>query len=224
VAHESDDIARQASSTVSRSWPKSLCDEDRRTVFPVRWWVTSMSRSNFPEQTRTNAMRSRCFGSMFAWILKTNDENFGCATGTSTGSEGCGVSPSAMVNVTVSGFFTTAALRRGCGVTVSLRNPSSKRLDAEIIHRAAEVDRRLLAGLHGAEVEGMPGAVEHRELLGDLLIGVVVELRAHDGVFQRSHVHRRLVSAARDALETSAPRASGGRTRRETKGRYRGAK
>ncbi len=36
-----------------------------------------MSRSNLPEQTRTNAMRSRCFGSMFAWILKMKPENAG---------------------------------------------------------------------------------------------------------------------------------------------------
>ena len=40
-------------------------------------WVTAMSRSNFPEQTRTKAMRSRWRGSMFAWILKTKPENAG---------------------------------------------------------------------------------------------------------------------------------------------------
>ena len=38
---------------------------------PVRTWCSFMPRLKWPEQRRTNAMRSRCFGSMFAWILKT---------------------------------------------------------------------------------------------------------------------------------------------------------
>ena len=64
-----------ASFTVSRSLPKSRCELARRTFFPVREWVTVMSRSNLPEQMRMYAMRSRCFGSMFAWILKMKPEN-----------------------------------------------------------------------------------------------------------------------------------------------------
>ena len=34
---------------------------------------------NGPEQMRAKAMRSRCFGSMFAWILKMKPENCGCS-------------------------------------------------------------------------------------------------------------------------------------------------
>ena len=55
-----------ASFTVSRSLPKILCELERRTFFSEREWYTVMSRSNLPEQTRMKAMRSRCFGSMFA--------------------------------------------------------------------------------------------------------------------------------------------------------------
>ena len=36
-----------------------------------------MPRANCPEQMRTKAMRSRCCGSMFAWILNTKPEKVG---------------------------------------------------------------------------------------------------------------------------------------------------
>src|SRR6266496_4444425 len=62
-----------------------------------------MSRSNLPEQTRMNAMRSRCFGSIFACILKMNPENPGC-----------------------SGDISTPAITRDLGGGECFRNPSSK--------------------------------------------------------------------------------------------------
>ena len=37
---------------------------------PVRLFRTFMPRVSFPEHSRAKAMRSRWFGSMFAWILK----------------------------------------------------------------------------------------------------------------------------------------------------------
>src|SRR5688572_9305846 len=74
-------------------------------------------------------------------------------------------------------------------------------LDAEVVHRAPEINRRLLAGADRLEIERMPGAIEHRELLGHLAIGVVVELLAHDRVAERGHVDGRLVRAARHAFE-----------------------
>src|ERR1051325_4090728 len=92
-----------ASSSVSRSLPKSLCELDRRTFFFEREWCTVMSRSNLPEQTRMKATRSRCFGSMFAWILKMNPENPGC-----------------------SGEISTPAITRGLGGGECFRNPSSR--------------------------------------------------------------------------------------------------
>ena len=45
-----------------------------------------------------------------------------------------------------------------------------------------------LAGADGGEVEGVAGAVEHGELLGDLIVGVVVELGADDGILERGDV------------------------------------
>ncbi len=43
---------------------------------PARVLNSFMPLLNRPEHTRTKAMRSRCCGSMFAWILNTNPENF----------------------------------------------------------------------------------------------------------------------------------------------------
>ena len=42
-----------------------------RIGLPVRTCRTSIPASNRPETIRTNAIRSRCRGSMFAWILNT---------------------------------------------------------------------------------------------------------------------------------------------------------
>ena len=43
-------------------------------LLPPCTWVTSMPASNFPEQIRINAIRSRCALFIFAWILNTNAE------------------------------------------------------------------------------------------------------------------------------------------------------
>jgi hypothetical protein len=132
-------------------------------VRPVRWWMTVMSRSNLPEQTRTNAMRSRCFGSMLAWILKTNAENLSWVTG---------ISRSRSAHAGSAGSAARAVTGPAAGVARAARSPAKEavqqELDAEVVHGAAEVDGRLLAGADGGEIEGMAGAVEHRELLGDL--------------------------------------------------------
>mmetsp|Transcript_9828 Transcript_9828/g.19192 ORF Transcript_9828/g.19192 Transcript_9828/m.19192 type:complete len:270 (-) Transcript_9828:539-1348(-) len=66
-----------AFSIVSRRCANSFDGAERRTVFPVLVCKTCMSFSNRPEQTRTKAMRSRCFGSMLACSLKTNPLNSG---------------------------------------------------------------------------------------------------------------------------------------------------
>ena len=42
------------------------------TSLPTRTWNAFMPASKRPEHTRMNATRSRCIGSMFAWILNTN--------------------------------------------------------------------------------------------------------------------------------------------------------
>ena len=64
-----------ASSIVSRSWPNTEWAYLVAKGLPVGSWVTTIPRSNRPEQTRTNAMRSRCDGSMFACTLNTKPEN-----------------------------------------------------------------------------------------------------------------------------------------------------
>ncbi len=53
---------------------------------PVFWTLTFMPRWNRPEVMRTNAMRSRWLGSMFAWILNTKPETSGSPGATWVGS------------------------------------------------------------------------------------------------------------------------------------------
>ena len=62
----------KASSAMERSWAKKNCGAESVTGLPVRTSFARMPRWSLPEQTRMKAMRSRWFGSMFAWILKTN--------------------------------------------------------------------------------------------------------------------------------------------------------
>ena len=68
-----------ASSTAVRSRARNCCGDARRIGLPVRTCFTCIPASNRPEQMRTNATRSRCFGSMFAWILNTKPVN--CSVG-----------------------------------------------------------------------------------------------------------------------------------------------
>ena len=44
---------------------------------PLRTWKAFMPAVNLPEHTRMNATRSRCCGSMLAWILNTKPLSFG---------------------------------------------------------------------------------------------------------------------------------------------------
>ena len=64
-----------ASSIVSRSCPNTVAAYLVANGLPVRSQVTTMPRSNRPEQTRAKAMRSRWGGSMLACTLNTNAEN-----------------------------------------------------------------------------------------------------------------------------------------------------
>ena len=65
----------KASSRVSRSWPNIDCAYFVANGRPVAAWVSTMPRSNRPEHTRTNAIRSRWAGSMLACTLNTSPEN-----------------------------------------------------------------------------------------------------------------------------------------------------
>ncbi len=113
----------QASSTSVRSWARNWSGLFSFSGLPVRACRTSMPRVNFPEQTRTKATRSRCAGSMFAWILKTKPEKKGRR---GLDESGRGV-----------------ARRRGGR---QLEEAGEERLDAEVVQGAPEEDGRQLAG------------------------------------------------------------------------------
>src|SRR5471032_1809018 len=85
-----------ASLIVSRSRPKKRYARVARISLPARLLNTAMSFVNLPEQTCTNATRSRWRGSMFAWILKTKPvkrSSVGSTTPVSLGRAcGCGAS------------------------------------------------------------------------------------------------------------------------------------
>ncbi len=118
---EPDDVARVTP-------PARFRDRGRRTgrrataaaVVPSRALTTAMSFARRPEQMRRNATRSRWRGFMFAWILKTNPEKSGSV-----------------------GRITPASLLRGAGTWRERQQRVKKRLDAEVVQRAAEEDRRL---------------------------------------------------------------------------------
>ncbi len=62
---------------MARSWAKKNCGAESEIGLPVRTSFAFMPRLSLPEQTRMKAMRSRWFGSMFAWILNTKPVIFG---------------------------------------------------------------------------------------------------------------------------------------------------
>ena len=66
----------KAVSSSSRRWLMKLTTVLGRSSLPLRTTFRRMPRVNSPLATRKNAMRSRCAGSILAWILKTTPENF----------------------------------------------------------------------------------------------------------------------------------------------------
>src|SRR4029078_12134902 len=115
-------------------------------------------------------MRSRCFGSMLAWILNTNPEN-GASAGCTTrvpASRGCGGRDDARPGI--------ARLRR--------RSPFDQRLQdflhAEIVDARAEEHRRLTSGQEFGEVErraGVPDQVDVMPQCDDLVRKELVQPR-----------------------------------------------
>src|SRR6266576_779010 len=61
----------KASSASARSCAKKNCGLDSDMFLPVRTSLAFMPRLSLPEHSRANAMRSRWFGSILAWILNT---------------------------------------------------------------------------------------------------------------------------------------------------------
>jgi hypothetical protein len=97
---------------------KKNCGALSEIDLPVRTCLTFMPRVSLPEHSRANAMRSRWFGSMLAWILNTKaDMLFSSA-------RPCACRPSA----------PAAAAHAADGV--------EQIADAEVLQRRAEEHRR----------------------------------------------------------------------------------
>src|SRR6266436_3346080 len=97
-----------------------------------------MPRVYFPAHTRRNATRSRCAGSMFAWILNTKPASAGSA-----------------------GSTVRSRAPRGSV-------PDERReqlLDAEVVDGGAEEHRRLPTGAVSVRIEALRGALHQLNLL-----------------------------------------------------------
>ena len=128
---------------VSRSWPNTGWAYLVANGLPVRPWVTTMPRSKRPEQTRRNAMRSRCDGSMLACTLNTKPEN--------------GRVERAGLAVDVERGASAAGTRSTTRV--------EQLAHAEVGEGRAEEHRRRLAGEERLDVEVGADAVEQVELV-----------------------------------------------------------
>ena len=122
-----------------RERAKKNCGAERLIGLPVRTSLAFMPRWSVPEHTRTKAMRSRWFGSMLAWILKTKDVIFGSVASTRRVSASCArgggaQSPSASIR------SRTPKLRSAEPKKTGVRWPSRKAFEVE---RPAGLARQL---------------------------------------------------------------------------------
>ena len=86
AVHDADDVARpRFLDRRALARQELLRRRAAESILPVRTCFTCMPASNRPEQMRTNATRSRCFASMFAWILNTNPVNCSSVGSNETG-------------------------------------------------------------------------------------------------------------------------------------------
>ena len=124
------------------------------------------------------AIWSRCRGSMFDWILKTNPEK--------RGSSGA-ISPS-------SSFARPG--RRGV-----IEKAVEQQLHAEVVDRAAEEDGGHVASQDGRVVEGFARPIEHGNLLQHFLVQGLIEPCGDLVVGQIEHGDRRPIGAPGHPLE-----------------------
>jgi hypothetical protein len=143
VVGQADDVAGVGLSTISRSRARNTVALPRPTSRPSRQWNAFMPRSKRPEQIRRNAMRSRWFGSMFAWILNTKPLKNSSVGGDHAHRHGL-----AGRRRVVGGGPVIAA--RGSGGGARRTNASKQLAHAEVVHRRAEQQRGLLAGVRKA--------------------------------------------------------------------------
>ena len=115
-----------------------------------------MPRVSLPEHSRANAMRSRWFGSMLAWILNTKADMF-CSSAST---------------VRLSAFCA-----RGGG---AMRADGVEQIaDAEILQRRAEEHRAQMAFAERLQVERLAGVAHQLDLLGDR-VGVEIGIERRD--------------------------------------------
>ena len=62
-----------------------------------------------------------------------------------------------------------------------------QQLDPEVVHGAAEIDRRLPPGADGLEIEGVAGPVEHGQLLLQNISCVALLLPAERHTADKTH-------------------------------------
>ena len=124
----------KASSSSSRRCDRKLTTVFGRSSLPERTTFSRMPRSKWPEATRTKAIRSRCAGSMLAWILKTTPLNFGSSGWTTR-------------------WVAARSRRRRRQVDQGVEHLAH----AEVVDRRAEEHRRLPAGEEGVAVERRRG-------------------------------------------------------------------
>jgi hypothetical protein len=165
VVGDADDVAGEGllHALRSRAW-KSMALA-MRSSRPARWCCTLIPRSNRPEQTRTNAIRSRWAGSMFAWILKTSPVNAGSSGWTSAWWSGAAAA--------------AGRSRRTCRAAPPRRTRRGR----------AEEDGRLAAGEVLVEGEPRPGLLQELDVEAELL-GVVPEELVERGVVEAREVDR----------------------------------
>ena len=136
-----------ASSSSSRRCDRKLTTVFGRSSLPERTTFSRMPRSKWPDATRTNAIRSRCAGSMLAWILKTTPDELRLVG-------------------------RDLALDRGA--RARRRRQVDERVehlaDAEVVDRRAEEHRRLLAGEELRAVERRRRVGQQLDLAGGLLV------------------------------------------------------
>src|SRR3984957_12513430 len=131
-----------------------------------------MSRSNFPEQTRTKAMRSRCRGSMLAWILKMKPEK-----------------------AALSGAISAPAMERDLGGGACTRKWSSNNCTPKLFQAAAKKNGRRFARQYGVGRKYFARAIQHSQFLRNLGESFRGQSFANERVVKSAHSHGRAVLA-----------------------------
>ncbi len=136
-----------------------------------------MSFVNRPEQTRTNATRSRCRGSMFAWILNTNPVK-------------------RLVGRRHHSRIALTRLRRRRELDQRLE----ERLEPEVGQGAAEEDRRLPSREILRHVELRAGGTDHVQRLAEMRVLGRPDHLPRVRIVERRHVDRRPILSLRLAF------------------------